>query len=55
MDKINSVLDQVNGLASHADEVTRKKLMVMLRDAAYALEGPDDTVHRIGYLVSPTT
>ena len=43
---------QIQALAAATDDVGRKKLVVALRDAAFALETPDDTMQRIYGLVS---
>jgi demethylsterigmatocystin 6-O-methyltransferase len=49
---MDEVINQVTHLASTADEATRKKLIVTLRDLAYSIESPDDTMQRIMFLVS---
>ncbi|KAL9116884.1 MAG: hypothetical protein Q9187_006587 [Circinaria calcarea] len=47
-----AVIDTVEDLSSTADEATRKKIITALRDLAYSIESPDDTMGRIMFLVS---
>lgn len=49
---MDAVLTQIQALAAAMDDAGRKKLVVALRDAAFALETPDDTMQRIYGLVS---
>lgn len=48
---MESLLSQIKLLSTTADKAARRELMVALRDLAYSIEEPDDTIHRIGYLV----
>ena len=50
---MDSILAQINHLASTTDEVGRKKLQLALRDAQFALETPYDTTMRLAGLVRP--
>lgn len=43
--------NQVRLLAQDADDATRKKILDDLRDLAYSLETPQDTMQRISYMV----
>ena len=45
---MEAIIEQVTNLTPES----RKKLMITLRDLAYSLEEPDDTFHRLAYLVS---
>ena len=49
---MEQVIDQVNHLVSRADDAARKKVINELRDLAYSIESPDDTMQRIMFLVS---
>jgi len=46
------LLGQVQNMAALASEAERKSLIVSLRNAANALEAPDDTMERIMFSVS---
>lgn len=48
---MEALAKHVEELAAAADETARQKLQVALRDLAYSLEDPNDTVNRIGHLV----
>ena len=54
LNKMDSVISQVKKLASTADELTRKEMIVGLRDLASSLETTDDTMERIMFLVRLT-
>ncbi|GAW10673.1 hypothetical protein ANO14919_000070 [Xylariales sp. No.14919] len=47
---MENILNQVNQLASTADEATRRSIMASLHEAAWSMEDCNDTVHRYGYL-----
>ena len=49
---MQAVIDTVKDLSSTADEATRKKIIITLRDLAYSIESHDDTIGRIMFLVS---
>ena len=51
---MDSVISQVKKLAGTADELTRKEMIVGLRDLASSLESTDDTIERIMFLVRLT-
>ena len=48
---MDAILTQVKHLASTADEVSRAKLLLALRDAQFTLETPWDTMMRLVGLV----
>jgi len=48
---MEAILDQVKHFTKTADEAARQKLIVGLRDLAYAIESPDDTMQRIMFAV----
>ena len=52
---MENIVQQVEQLITDASESTRKKLMIQLRDLSYSLEDDEDTVRRVGYLVSSLT
>ena len=45
-------MDQAKRSAETVNEQERKKLIDGLRDLSYSIETPDDTMHRIMYMVS---
>ncbi|MCJ1268551.1 hypothetical protein MMC22_008439 [Lobaria immixta] len=47
---MEAVVDQVKGLAGSADEAGRSKILDQLRELAYSLESPDETMNRIMFL-----
>ena len=49
---MEALVRHVREIASTADAAARGELMVTLRDLAYSIEEPNDTLNRIGYLVS---
>ena len=49
---MESALQAVRDLAKTADEATRKKIILALRDLAYSIESSDDTMGRILFSVS---
>lgn len=49
---MEAVVDQVRGLAGSVDEAGRSRILDQLRDLAYSLESPDETMNRIMFLVS---
>lgn len=49
---MEAVVDQVKGLAGSADEAGRSEILDQLRELAYSLESPDETMNRIMFLVS---
>lgn len=48
---MKALAKHVEELAATTDEAARQKLLFTLRDLAYSIEDPDDTLDRIGYLV----
>ena len=48
---MEALVKHVEELAATADAAARHKLLVELRDLAYSIEDPNDTLNRIGYLV----
>ena len=46
-DVMDAVLGQVQALAKSADEKSRKAILKALRDAAQAVETPDDNITRL--------
>ena len=50
---MDSVIAQVQHLASNTDKAERMKIIDELRELSYSLESPEDTLSRISYLVSP--
>lgn len=51
---MEEVSDTVRHLASGINENGRKKLIDGLRDLSYSIETPDDTLHRLKYMVKPS-
>ena len=49
---MDTLVNQVEKLAATADTGARQKILLTLRDLAYSIEEPEDTINRIGYLVS---
>lgn len=51
---VSTLIAKLESIAKDApkDEVARKRLYHAAQGLAYALESPDDTIQRIGYLVS---
>ena len=49
---MEAALAQIWDIASTADEASRKKIVIALRDTMYSIESVDDTMHRIMFLVS---
>ncbi|TVY44620.1 O-methyltransferase [Lachnellula subtilissima] len=47
MDQVTSIVKHLSGTA---DEAARKKILLQLRDLAYSIETPDDTMGRIMFL-----
>jgi hypothetical protein len=50
--KMDAALDQIQQLATNADELTRRQLMNSLHKLAYSMESPQETIHRYGHSVS---
>ena len=48
---MEALTKHVEDLAATADAAARQNLLVELRDLAYSIEDPDDTLERIRYLV----
>lgn len=48
---MEALAKHVEELAATADVAARRNLLVTLRDLAYSIEDPQDTLNRIGYLV----
>lgn len=49
---MEAVIDEVRGLACSANEAGRNKILTQLRELAYSLESPHETMNRIMFLVS---
>lgn len=49
---MEAVVDQVRSLAGSVDEAGRSRILDQLRELAYSLELPDETMNRIMFLVS---
>ena len=49
--EMEALTKHVEELRTTADAATRQKLLTALRDLAYSIEDPSDTLYRIGYLV----
>lgn len=49
---VDAALEAVKNLSATIDEAGRRKLITSLHELAYSLEDANDTVHRLGYLVS---
>lgn len=49
---MEEVVDQVRSLAGSVDEAGRSRILDQLRELAYSLELPDETMNRIMFLVS---
>ncbi|PSN71814.1 S-adenosyl-L-methionine-dependent methyltransferase [Corynespora cassiicola Philippines] len=47
---MDTAIEEVKRLASNLDEVSRRKLIVVLHELADSLEDSNDTIHRFGYL-----
>ena len=48
---INAIVALAKSLTKEEDEAERKKLLDTLRDVAYSLESPEDTMQRIMFYV----
>ena len=48
---MDSLLSLAKAIAKDADEAGRKKLLDTLRDVAYSIESPEDTIQRIMFSV----
>lgn len=48
---MEAIIDQAKLLADNVSEQERKKLIDGLRDLSYSLETPNDTIHRLMYMV----
>ncbi len=49
---MDALLDQINAKAATVDETGRRAILHKLRDVAYSIEAPEDTMQRILYQVS---
>ena len=49
---LEAIFDQIGQIVGTADGDSKKSIMSQLHDMAYSLEDADDTVNRIGHLVS---
>lgn len=49
---MEAVIDEVRGLAGSANEAGRNNILNQLRELAYSLESPHETMNRIMFLVS---
>ena len=47
---MDNLLSLAKAIAKDADEAGRKKLLDTLRDVAYSIESPEDTIQRIMFL-----
>jgi hypothetical protein len=48
---MDELMSQVKASASNADEAGRKRIIDGLRDLAFAIESPEDTMQRIMFQV----
>ena len=48
---MDNLLSLAKAIAKDADEAGRKKLLDTLRDVAYSIESPEDTIQRIMFSV----
>jgi demethylsterigmatocystin 6-O-methyltransferase len=51
VDAMDQVTTIVRNLSHSADEATRKRILLALRDLEYSIETPDETMGRIMFLV----
>jgi len=49
---MDALLDQIKAKAATVDETGRRAILDKLRDVAYSIEAPEDTMQRILYQVS---
>lgn len=49
---LEAIFDQIRQIVGTADDASKKSIMSQLHEMAYSLEDADDTVNRIGHLVS---
>lgn len=49
---MEAAIDTIKQLAMTASEATRQEVVKSLTKLIFALEGPSDTIHRYGHMVS---
>lgn len=49
---MDALLDQIKAKAATVDDTERRVILNKLRDLAYSIEAPDDSMQRILYQVS---